>query len=421
MPQSSGIVLELKLDALSEDAAREEFFASIPGFFDSEPVHIFREDLSDEFRIKFSRALNEFLDRTFSFNSITESVRGGRLVICLNAAHSALGSEDVSQILWDIHSRRWPELLQSVETGNTLRRWSDGVDGRFALDVRKIVAQIVVGVRERDERWISLVKTEYGIPEHALRDYIGNGDSVLLSILIYMTRQAFHTGSWTPWVLSSLSGFNIDDTLPGLQHVFCDLWNDILLQARDLGEDNSYVYILREIRRAYIDLHRRTDAVPTFSAATFDFDPVLVQPRSYRYCNIASHRQDWANLTVRTPVTHSTEWPDALPSPLPQDTIEHLAAAPYNHPRATPHRIQGFTWSSPTAEFVHIHSQPPSISSSSLHESIRTAITLDPALLVPREASPDPHYSAPSDTDMAATVSVGSDDPTPQVQCSASG
>ena len=164
-----------------------------------------------------------FLDRTFSFNSVTELARGGRLVICLNAAHAALGVYGISQIFTDIISGRWPELLQSVEKGHALRRWSKISDKQVTWDVRRIVAQIIVGARERDERWMSLVKAEYGIAGHVLQEYIGHGDSVLLSILIHMTRKAFHTRSWTPWILSSLAEFNIRDRFPELQHAFCEL------------------------------------------------------------------------------------------------------------------------------------------------------------------------------------------------------
>ena len=297
-------VLESIFDALGEDRAQDEFLGAIPGFFDSELVHVSKEDLSDEFRNKFRRALNEFLDRTFSLNSIAESARGGRLVICLNAADAALSSEDVFQILSNILSRRWPELLQSAETGNALRRWSEGIDDRFTPHVRRIVAQIVVGVRERDERWISLVKTEYGVPEHVLRDYIGHGDSVLLSILLHMTREAFRTGSWQPWTLSSLSVFNIRDTFPELQRAFCALWNDIVRDAwSEVGPTSNPVRILRDLRHAYIALHQGTPAALTaFSASTPHFDPVLRQPQSYLFCTVASHRP---RLTIYTPMTGS--------------------------------------------------------------------------------------------------------------------
>jgi hypothetical protein len=390
------LILERILLTLDEDPAWEAFFDAIPDFCNSKLSVL---PLSSGFRTKFQQALDGFLGRTFSSSSISESVRTRRFIICLNAAHAALGFDDVSRILWDILSGRWPEPLQSVEMGHSLRRWSNTNDERFAPNVRKIVAQIVVGVRERDDRWFSLVIAEYGIAEHVLRDYIDLGDSVLLSILIHMTRQAFRTGSWTPLVLSSLSEFSIQNTLPGLQHAFCALWNDILHEARDAGEDNTYVNILREIRHVFIDLHLGTDAAPTFPAATYYFDPVLVQPWSYRYCSIASHRQD---LSVS-------------PSPSRLHRTSGGTATLEPSGNRAPHHKHGFTWPSPAADLLHILKQAPSISGSSLPEIIGTAITWDPDLLVHGEAS------APSAAEIAATNFVRSDDVTPQIHTSESG
>jgi hypothetical protein len=227
--------------------------------------------------------------------------------------------------------------------------------------------------------------------------------------LINVTRQAFHTGSWTQLVLSSLSEFNIHDTLPGLQHTFCALWNEILFEARDQEEDNIYVKILREIRYVYINLHLGTDAA-TFPDATYYYHPALAQPSSYRYCGVASHRQDW---TYRTPVpssifvppspTQHNESPNALPhSPhsrrnrLPGGSIVTLEPSA-NH---TPHQTQGFSWSSPNVEHVRIYMQAPSVSSSSDPESIGTAITWDPDRLVPGETF------APLGAEIAASESV---------------
>jgi hypothetical protein len=286
-------VLESLLGALSEDRAWETFFEAVSGFCGSALVNVREELFPDELRIKFGQALNGFLDHTFSSSSVTKSARSDRLIICLNAAHAALGFDSVSQILLDVRSRRWPALLQSVELGHSLRHWNNSKDERFTLDVRRIVAQIVVGVRERDDRWISLVEGEYGIAENVLREYIGHGDSELLFILIHTARQTFHTGSWTPWILSSLSDFTIRDTSPELQHAFCMLWNDIVREAwNEEGPINILVRILGEVRHVYIALHEGTDAAhPAFFASTYHFDPALDQPWSYRLCNVASHRQ----------------------------------------------------------------------------------------------------------------------------------
>jgi hypothetical protein len=446
LQQSSVIdahVLESIFDALGEDGAWEKFFEAIPGFFDSELVNVDREHFSSEFRNKFRQALSGFLHCTFSISSVSESLRSDRLVICLNAAHAALGSDGVSQIIQDILSGRWPELLQSVEMGHSLRRWSSTNDERFTPSVRRIVAQIVVCVRERDNRWIALVKAEYGMAEHVLREHIGHGDSVLLSILIHVIYQAFYTGPWTPWILLSLSKFTILDTSPELQHAFCALWNDLVREAWSKERTiNIPVEILREVRHAYIDLHEGTDAALTaFSASTLHFDPVLVKPQSYQLCNVASHRR---SSTIHIPVTGSHIVPshaqlDHLPTALPphpppkdSDHTSDCSAAlqqaeevevNVEPPSSTDHvpdpsHTQTFTLSNLATNPVQTV-QVTSIVGRSVPESIGTAITWD--VLVPGEATRDPRQSVPSASEIAATNIVSSDDPMPQIHSSESG
>ena len=412
-------VLQSTFDALDEAGAQEEFFGAIPGFFESKEVNLLEEHLTDEFREKLRLALYRFLDRTLSLSSVSESVRGRRLVICLDAARAALGSDGVSQILWDILSGRWPELTQSVEMVQSLRHWNNKNDKQFTRYVQRIVAQVVVDVRERDERWISLVKAEFAVPDRELRSYISHGDdSVLLSVLIHVTRQALSAGSWTPWVLSSLSGFKIHDTLPGLQHSFCALWNDVLFEARDQGEDNTYVKILRDIRHAYINLHRSTDAVPMFPAHTYYFDPVLVQPWSYRHCNIAGHRQD---LTVRTPVTGSFNIPPS-PTQLSASPNALSQPSPSTRYRTPPHiDTQTSTRQYPAANLAPSSTQAPSNSSSSVSESTRVTIPRELDRLIPGKASNDSRQSAPSAAKIAATKSIRSDDLSPQNHTNDSG
>jgi hypothetical protein len=435
-------VLESTFHDLSEDGAWEKYFEAVPGFLSSKLVYGVKDHLPEEFRLKFGHALGGFLDRTFSFNSVTESARGGRLVICLNAAHAALGVDGIFQIFTDIFSRRWPELLQSVEIGHSLRRWSSNCSNKqVTWDVRRIVAQIIVGVRERDDRWISLAKDEYGMAGHILREYIGHGDSVLLSILIHMTREAFHTRSWTPWILSSLAEFSIRDTFPELQHTFCALWNSIVLEAwNEEGPENIPVRILREIRHACIALHQDTGAVlMTFSASTHHFDPVLGQPRSYRVCKIASHRQ---GLTIPTPFAGSSavpslnlaassphpssidsdHTPDGRTAPQPAEE-ENVTVGPPSTDH-TPHLNQSQEFISPPAGANSVLiAQATSIIGPSVLENIGTVVTRDPDPLVPDKAShdPRPQPALPAAEIAAVATIVRPDDPTPQLQISEMG
>jgi hypothetical protein len=284
------------INALNDDDARANFFAAIPGFFNSEQVNNLEEHLPNGFRIKFERTLDGFLDRTASSKLVSESFRSSQLMVCLKATHVVLGRDGVLQILCDILSERWPELLQSVEMALALRRWSNiiGADDDITHYVRRIVTRVVAGVRERDDHWISLAMAEFGVPDHVLRDNLDHGDSALFALLIHITRQAFRTGSWTPFILLSLTQFDVCDTLPELQNEFCALWNEIVHEAWKGDPDSIAVNILREIRHAYIGLHQGTDAAPTaFFPRTNYYDPVLKQPVSYRLCNIANHRPDW--------------------------------------------------------------------------------------------------------------------------------
>src|SRR5579863_968034 len=106
-------VMMSTLDAVAEDDALAECFESIPSFFNSDQVNNLEARLVEEFRDKLSPALNSFLDRTFSSDSVSESVKSSRLKACLSATHAVLGSDKVSQILFDILNGRWQELFQS--------------------------------------------------------------------------------------------------------------------------------------------------------------------------------------------------------------------------------------------------------------------------------------------------------------------
>jgi hypothetical protein len=311
------LILERILLTLDEDPAMETFFDAIPGFCNSK---LGVSPLPFPIRTKLRQALDGFLNRTFSSSLISESVRTGRLITCLNAAHAALGPYAVSGVLDNIFNGHWDKALQSVEIGHALRLWGHRRD--HDPNIRRIVACIIVRVRGRDDRWITLVKEAFGVPDGVLRECLAHGDSVLLSILIHVSRQANHTGSWTSGILLSLSKFDIHNTLPGLQHDFCTLWNEIAQEASNQVSFSTPAKILREIRHLYIALHQGTDAIPTaFSASTDSLDFVLDQPLSYSLCDVTSHRPDSTahfHITNSRAVSISTQpgdSPDASPYP----------------------------------------------------------------------------------------------------------
>ena len=316
--ETDTLILERILLTLDEDSALETFFDAIPGFCNSKLCIL---PLSFLVRTKLRQASDGFLNRTFSSNLVSESVRANRLITCLNAAHAALGSSAVSEILDNIG--HLDEAPQSVEIGHALRVW--GHRGDHDLKVQQTVAHIIGRARQRDNRWIMLVKEELGVPDDLVRDSAAHGDSALLFILIHVSRQANRASSWTPGVLSSLSKFDIRNTLPAVQHDFCTLWNEISREARNQINQGSSstlsstpVKILRDIRHIYIALHQGTDAVPAaFSASTDSSDSILVQLSSYPLCDIASHHPDSTthpiSISGAVPPTQPGDPPDAPP------------------------------------------------------------------------------------------------------------
>lgn len=295
-------ILEWAIDALSEDDTVEKFFEAIPRFFNSDLVQHLDRDFPEALSRKFWRALDAFLGRTLLSNSVFESVKIRRLIICMNATNAIHGSYSVSKILYDILEDRWGHVLQSIETGHILARWCHNAQPHISEPAKCIVADILtrVPVRKRNDRWITLAVDQFDIPERVLRDHINHGNSVLLYILNQLTRQAFRSGSWTQDILWTLAQFDIHETLLGLQRDFCALWNEIVLEARNVGPSKP-LDILREIRHAYIDLHRGTHASPTaFSASTGSFAHILYQPSSYPLCDVSSHR---AISTDQSPIT----------------------------------------------------------------------------------------------------------------------
>lgn len=329
-----GDVLDWTAGALNEDDALERFFEALPGFCDSKEVGTRIHSL---LRMKIRQVMDGFLDRTFSSEFISESTKIGRLTICLNASNVALGPFAVSRILSNIFEGRWRHAPQSIDMGHSLRRWCYSSDEWIALNARSIVAGIIA-VQERDDRWIALVKDQFGLPRRVLQENILYGDSVLLVILLHVTSNLFHS-VFPPWdsnILRVLSRFDIHNTLPHLQRDFCALWNEIVREARNGRPYSTPVFILKEIRHLYAALHGRTRfssiGVSALSASTSNSDDIIWQPSSYPFCTIISHRSELmshvhgmtAGQPTPTPVSPVSAEPPLDPSLVPSSVpIQH--------------------------------------------------------------------------------------------------
>jgi hypothetical protein len=295
-------ILTWTIQALEEDKELEQFFEAIPGFCSSEVVRI--RDLELDFT-KFDEPLIEafcnFCHHTLSSSFLSEEDKKRRVIICAKAIDSARLSQTTMYILRIVFSFGG-DLLRSVDMWQSLTSTSGGqVPG---LCSQGIIASVIANTSERDERWEALAKDQLGLSEEDFGNYLANGDSVLLANFIHITRLLFRSGLKSHetldkflflslsirTILLSISEFRIESTLPGLQHDFCDLWNEITQEAHNLGSYDISVHILRLIRHHYIALHQGTDAAPTaFDASTYLFDPILEDPFSYPLCNIPGH------------------------------------------------------------------------------------------------------------------------------------
>jgi hypothetical protein len=285
-------ILRWTIDDLGDDDEMENFFDAIPGFFKSKLVKDLRSKLSYRHRLleKFWKASNGFFERTLSSNSVKEDVKSRRLVIGMDAM-STITIPNVSSIPEDILIKPWDQEPQNIEMGHTVAHWRSSENRDIAQYAQCIATRILATVRERNDRWIALATGVLGLSVDNLRAYIAHGnDSLSLAILMSVARQHIHSDFYDWGLLSTLYRLDIRNTLPELQHAFCNLWNECLEEATRRPPDTFPLGILRLTRSLYIRLHRGTHAAPMyFSDSTPDFHHILYRPQLYPWCNIPGH------------------------------------------------------------------------------------------------------------------------------------
>jgi hypothetical protein len=301
-------ILGWTISALGDDDSLEKFFEAIPGFFNSKLVNDLQNNFPDDFSRGLSNALGGFLGRTWSSNSVVNSVKLRRLDMSLGVI-SLIRVSEVSSILDKILFKYWHQVPQTVEMGHILARWCVGKDQRTTRYAQRIVTRVLATAPERDDRWVKLATRIFGLPEQGLRDYIAHGgDNVLLSILIQIGCRFIRSDSavldrlsgfekhqerHSIWdvllsdfevrsvedIFNSLSKFDIRNTLPELQHDFCTLWNEIPLKSE--GDDlQVFTEILLSIHHSFMALHPYHPFLPDDGLSGNVFSP----------CDIASHR-----------------------------------------------------------------------------------------------------------------------------------
>ena len=304
-------ILSWTISALGDDDSLEKFFESIPGLFNSKLVNLER-DFPETLLMTFWSALDGFMGRTLSSNSITESVKSRRVNVC---------RDTMSMIPCSYLHRNLPSHFDqapiSIERLRALARWRAHQNDDVADYARVRVAKGLASIQERDDDWIALASDVSGLAPDDLRDDIAHGgDNVLFATLIDVSRQAIHSHEFG--FVWELTQFDIRHTLLELQHDFCILWNEIVQEARNKETYMIPIDILRLIRPLYIALHQGTDAAPSSPTTSSSFtDPF--NPLSYPLCNIPSHRSD-STAHLHTTNSHAASIstqpgnsPDTLP------------------------------------------------------------------------------------------------------------
>ena len=385
-------ILGSLLNDLGEDDTRERFFEAIPDFYRSRVTDEFKKHLPLDFATKFRSSVNQFLDQTLSSDSLSELIRSRRLLTCLKATYNVLGGRASRSITYEIiRSENWSEVPPSVRTGHILRRWRNSNKPWISIIGRCIIARVIAGEGKHDDTWTTLTKSQLGVTDGVLQRYSKHGDSVLLANLINTTRLFFKEGLQFYGILQSISRFNVQDTLPDLQHDFCNLWDEIVQYVQDRHKGSDSVFILQEISHVYNALHAMgpmAKAAPAYTAANDDYlypgldFPLCANPQTHLFSSTTSTTQTTVSHQVTAPLTNKPSIELDISHVSQQISPVSASCFPDNSSSLVP--------LSPLGEFpVAMHGHiPPALDFS---YSTRTTTTSH-TLATPREAS----YSDPS-------------------------
>jgi Family of unknown function (DUF6535) len=371
--ETSSRILEWIIQALYEDKELERFFEAIPGFCGSTEVGDL-ESIFSKVEQTLIGGFSRFMRRTLSSSLVLEADKERRVITCVKTVDTAHLSYATMAILGTVFDNG-EDVLRSVEMGRSLRSSGDKAPG---LCSQGIIAGIIASVPEREDRWMEVAKDQLRVSDEVLRDYFTHGDSVLLANLIHITRPLFrlclgdisNMVSYLWDILPRISKFDIENTLPALQHDFCALWNEITREAQDRGSYHIAYYILRPIRHHYITLHRGTDAARTPS--TNDEDPILFQPSSYSLCNIPTHRCDSATGETSHPLTITSDSPPSNP---PDAVLSTITTSSERDVSSFP----SLTSDHSRVRFAEVspHDVPDATPSESFRRSTSTAVNVD--------------------------------------------
>ena len=163
---------------LDEDNELESFFSGLPGFRSSKVIDDPLPSLTEEDKLKLSRGLRGFLDRTLSSDLLPAPVKNRRVTICAKAVD--LEHTPNACIIHAILFKYLHSGPVATEISRILREWKNDTDEdetRAQLQISKIIIE-----RQRfDDSWYIFASNLLGIPEASFRDYATHGDNCHLS------------------------------------------------------------------------------------------------------------------------------------------------------------------------------------------------------------------------------------------------
>ena len=344
------------LQLIDEDTELEKFFERLPRLCDSETGRELK--LQDGFirqnKKMLSGALIGLMNRTLPSNMVTEPVRHSRMIICTKVVHSTslLGPW---WFLRCVLLGEWSKFLECFEFGLFVQNWKSISDKVTTFAAQCVAALTISILRSRDKRWIQLASGLLKVPNSVLHRYITYGDSILLANAIFIVRQTVQTYSGSKErhredilhtstkTLNTVCKLKIGETLPELQHEFCDLWNKLIQTVKTDDRPHHVVVAkttLKNIHKLYIALHKT-------GVCTSAGDPDSVDnPDSYSMCTLDDHRS-------------------ALPIPDLKFDPPDLEGPPTPNFAGISTPIQGFPYSpAQTSTFTspHYSSSPPFLS-----------------------------------------------------------
>ena len=174
-------------ESLDEDAELQEFFQGLLGLCSSKTVPNALQDFIKPHMDRLSKELIELMNRTLSFNLISESVKQIRTTIC----SKVIGATHLIGELWFLRRvllEEWDGFLRCIEFGIFAQKLKISHDKVTSVSAQRSVAVVISNVRERDDDWHQLVIGHLDAPKPLLYRYLSHGESILLANLMVIVR-----------------------------------------------------------------------------------------------------------------------------------------------------------------------------------------------------------------------------------------